>query len=138
MPWKPKCCNSTMSKIVNGLKFDKVIKIQYRVQVKSFAVNQGTEWQVVDIISTFANIKTKSTPILVDGVNRGFSQSHIFTIRYSPILFGQLLKLQEEHWILYNDTRYKVLTQENIDEEGTLIRLIANVRGSDDIEINKS
>ena len=138
MPWKPKCCKSDFTTKIDKLKFNKLIKLQYRTQAKSFAVNKNAEWQIVDIFPAWADVKTKTTPTFVDGVNRGFSVSHIFTIRYNPVTYTQLSQLTEEHWILYNDKRYKILAQQNVNEEDILIEFTANIRGNDEIELNKS
>jgi SPP1 family predicted phage head-tail adaptor len=138
MPWKPKCCASSLSSIIDDLTFDKRITFQCRSQTQSFAVNDNTAWAMTDIVTVWAAVSTKTSQNFFDGVNRSFSTSHIFTIRYSASIDTQLEGLTEKYWILYNNKRYNILATENINEEDILLRFTANVRGKDDVELNKS
>lgn len=137
MPFQPKCCNSSLSKQISSLTFDKKIVIQEYKEESVIGSIGGYKTVPIDILTAFANIKTKSTPQFFNGINEGTATTHIFTIRYISTIYALLQNLTEQYWILYNSKTYHIQTLENVNEDNTLIRLIAKVTGKDDNELSK-
>lgn len=107
-------------------------------QQKKIGVVGGVEFIATNVLTAWADIKTKSTPTFVNGVNAGISTTHIFTIRYTQSYYTQLQELTQKYWVSYNGKRYNVNVLENVNEENALIRFIASVRGKDDKEFTKT
>lgn len=138
MPFQPKCCNSSLSTEISNLTFDKRIVVQQ--EKTEYALGGINECQTIttDILTTFASIKTKSTPQFFNGINQGTATTHIFTIRYTSTIYTLLQELTEQYWVLYNNKRYYIDILENVNEDNILIRLIAKVTGKDDNQLSKN
>jgi SPP1 family predicted phage head-tail adaptor len=136
--WKPKCCQSPISSEIGKLKFDKNIVIQYESKEMVDGVVGQSQIITTNVLTVFADIKTKTTANFFNGINQGNTTTHIFTIRYTPAIYTQLQELTQEYWILYNGKRYHIVNLENINEENLLIRFNAKVRGKDSVEFSKT
>ena len=142
MPWgkNGQCCKSKTSKKIDnlGLVFDKSISIQRNSQRATLSAISNTEWVAVTLFTAFADIKTRATPQMINGINSSTSITHIFSIEYSSAIYQALAELTQDFWVLYSGKRYYVSTLENIDESDKVIRLIASLRGKDTVEFSKS
>ena len=144
MPWlkkkNGKCCGSKTSKKIDelGLVFDKSISIQRNSQKATLSAISNTEWVLTTLFTAFADIKTRTTPQMINGINASTSITHIFSIEYSSATYQALAELTQDFWVLYSGKRYYVSTLENIDESDKVIRLIASLRGKDTVEFSKS
>ena len=142
MPWlkNRKCCESKTSKKIDnlGLVFDKSISIQRNSQQATLSAVANVEWVLTTLFTAFADIKTRTTPQMVNGINTGISITHIFSIEYSSAIYQALAELTQDFWVLYNGKRYYVSTLENIDEADKVIRLVASLRGKDTVQFSKS
>lgn len=136
--WKPKCCKSSISNEIAKLKFDKSIVVQYESKEMIDGVVGQSQILTTNVLTAFADIKTKTTANFFNGINQGNTITHIFTIRYTPTIYTQLQELTQEYWILYNEKRYHITNLENINEEDMLIRMNSRVRGKDSIEFSKT
>lgn len=142
MPWlkNGKCCGSKTSKKIDnlGLVFDKLITVQQMSQRATFSAIANVEWTTTDLFTAYADIKTRTTPQMVNGINSGISITHIFTVEYSTAIYQALAELTQDYWISYNGKRYYVSTLENVDEADKIIRLVASLRGKNTVEFSKS
>lgn len=142
MPWgkNGQCCKSKTSKKIDnlGLVFDKSISIQRNSQRATLSAISNTEWVAVTLFTAFADIKTRATPQMINGINSSTSITHIFSIEYSSGIYQALAELTQDFWVLYSGKRYYVSTLENIDEADKVIRLVASLRGKDTVEFSKS
>lgn len=142
MPWTQngKCCGSKTSKKIDnlGLVFDKLITVQQMSQRATLSAIANVEWTTTDLFTAYADIKTRTTPQMVNGINSGISITHIFTVEYSTAIYQSLAELTQDYWISYNGKRYYVSTLENVDEADKIIRLVASLRGKNTVEFSKS
>lgn len=142
MPWTKngKCCGSKTSKKIDnlGLVFDKLITVQQMSQRATLSAIANVEWTTTDLFTAYADIKTRTTPQMVNGINSGISITHIFTVEYSTAIYQALAELTQDYWISYNGKRYYVSTLENVDEADKIIRLVASLRGKNTVEFSKS
>lgn len=142
MPWlnNRKCCESKTSKKIDnlGLVFDKLITVQQMSQRATLSAIANVEWTTTDLFTAYADIKTRTTPQMVNGINSGISITHIFTVEYSTAIYQALTELTQDYWISYNGKRYYVSTLENVDEADKIIRLVASLRGKNTVEFSKS
>lgn len=142
MPWTKngKCCGSNTSKKIDnlGLVFDKLITVQQMSQRATLSAIANVEWTTTDVFTAYADIKTRTTPQMVNGINSGISITHIFTVEYSTAIYQALAELTQDYWISYNGKRYYVSTLENVDEADKIIRLVASLRGKNTIDFSKS
>lgn len=142
MPWikRGKCCQSKTSKKINdmGFVFNKSISIQINSQQAMLSAVSNVQWTLTTLFTAFADIKTRTTPQMINGINTGTSITHIFSIEYSSAIYTALAELTQDYWISYNGKRYYVSTLENIDEADKVIRFVASLRGKDTVEFSKS
>jgi hypothetical protein len=130
--------NSKVDKEVEETIYDKEIIFQKQAQVKSFDISQSVSWELTNIYTALASIKTRTTPQPFNNLNSSTVISHIFTVQYANALYTLLNDLTQDCWILYNNKRYYISTIENVDEADKLIRFVGNFRGKNDIELTKS
>lgn len=83
-----------------------------------------------DVKTVWANVTTVNGVTVFDSANVERKVSHVFIIRYySGLTFTD--------WIKYSNKYYDVITVENIDEENSYLKIMANLRGDYTIPANK-
>ena len=115
-----------------------VKSLNQKVQVQSRGM-VGSHIGIVDLVEQFVNLgvlwgefKTGGRGYrFFGGVGVSDGVTHTFTTRYTTVI-----QVTNQEWVLYENTRYKVDSVENINEEKKFLRLYLIKQGSLDLPAN--
>ena len=85
-----------------------------------------------NVVHVWSSVKTVHGATIFDSVNTEQVLTHIFTTRWLG------LGITSENWIIYNNSRFKILAVENIDEQNMYTRMRCILRGSVSKEATKA
>ena len=83
-------------------------------------------------IHLWANIKTSVGEAIFDGANIEQTVTHIITFNYPGFT------VSVEDWIIYDNRRFKIMSVENINEDGIFISVRCVDRGIDTKQATKA
>ena len=116
--------------------FKHPITIQYTVSTPATDPDFNVEATFVDILSTYAMIRTvrfvSNFQQFVDQVNTSDSADVDFFIRYTDVV-----DWTRSIWVLFENQRYDVAAVENIDEKNETVRIRCSTKGVAVVEANK-
>lgn len=85
-----------------------------------------------NVATVWAMIKTSANISFINGVNVENGLNTDFFIRYT-----NAIHFEQQLWIEYDGSRYKVINSENIDKDNKFVRLRSSEKGDKTILVNQ-
>lgn len=113
--------------------FDKKIQIQTRSVKNSRNINDNAEVVFETIANPWSLVKTKNNRNFIAGVGIVESSNVEFYIR-----FRSDIDFRQELWVLYQNVRYEIKNNQNLNKQNNIMVLIASEKGSINLKANES